>query len=183
MDGTEDATVAATEPAPAGAVITALTMIEALENRAGGRPPEEVSADIRLLLEQWDADTILRAFALLINTALRLVERAPREQDVLSTAVLPVLTRLRELAPAELPADGLPTAAGLLTAAAVGQDPYEWWSRLTPLEPDRDLATWSYPTWLLMDYVDAVVLDQPGAFARLVTTTVIEPAQGTRPRG
>lgn len=182
MDRTEDATAAATEPAPPGAVITALTIIEALENRAGGRPPDEVSADIRLLLEQWDLETILRAFGLLITTALRLVEQAPREQDVLSTAVMPVLSRLRELAPPELPGDGLPTAAGLLTAAAVGQDPYDWWSRLSPLEPDGDLATWSYPTWLLMDYVDAVVLDQPGAFARLVTTTVIEPDQEAAPQ-
>jgi hypothetical protein len=167
----------ATELAPPGAVITALTIVEALENRAGGRPPDEVAAEIQVLLAQWETGEILRAFGLLITIALRLVEQAPERPDVFGTAVTPVLSRLRELAPAELPADGLPTAAGILTAAATGQDPYGWWSRLSPADgPEADLATWSYPTWLLVDYVDAVVLDQPGAFARMVTATIIEPA-------
>jgi hypothetical protein len=164
-----------TQPAP-GAVITALTIVEALENRAGGRPPAEVSEEIRLLLGQWETTDILRAFALLVTTAVRLVEQAPGQPDVLAATVAPVLSRLRGLAPDELPADALPTAAGILTSAATGHDPYQWWSRLEPTgNADGDLATWSYPTWLLLDYVDAVVLDQPGAFARMVTATVIEP--------
>ena len=176
----------ATEPAPPGAVITALTIVEALENRAGGRPPDEVAAEIRVLLGQWETGDILRAFGLLISIALRLVEQAPERPDVFGTAVTPVLSRLRELAPAELPAGGLPTAAGILTAAATGQDPYGWWAGLSraggsPEDKEADLATWSYPTWLLVDYVDAVVLDQPGAFARMVTATVIEPARTAPP--
>jgi hypothetical protein len=180
MDATGTDTV---EPAPPGAVITALTIVEALENRAGGRPPDEVAAEIRALLAQWETGEILRAFGLLVTIALRLVEQAPERPDVFGTAVAPVLSRLRELAPAELPADGLPTAAGILTAAATGQDPYGWWSRLSAADASQeaDLATWSYPTWLLVDYVDAVVLDQPGAFARMVTATIIEPAGDAPP--
>jgi hypothetical protein len=162
-------------PAAAGAVITALTVVEALENRASGRPPAEITEEIRLLLEHWDTAEILRAFALLIHSAMRLIERSEAQPDALTATVGPVLARLRALAPPELPPDALPAAAGILTAAALGHDPYAWWSRLEPAgEPEADLPTWSYPAWLLVDYVDAAVLDQPGAFARMVTATVIE---------
>jgi len=63
----------------------------------------------------------------------------------------------------------LPTMAGALTAAALGQSPLRWRHGLgssTPAAEHAEGPAWAYTAWLLADFLDFAA-DENGATAKL----------------
>jgi hypothetical protein len=78
-----------------------------------------------------------------------------------------VIRRLRalELVPEEM----LPTMAGVLTAAALGQSPLGWRRAVGAITPAAEYSegpAWAYTAWLLADFLDFAA-DEKGATAKL----------------
>lgn len=148
-----------------------MTMIESLSGRVGVGDVDRdsaVVADLITAVDHWGLEVITEAFGTLMYTMINLTQPDSDEDSALSLVVPAVLTRLQEMQLPEVPDEALPTVAGLLTAACLGQSPYEWRTNVGPLGVQEPI-TWCFVAWLLNDFVDNAVLEQPGGFARLLT--------------
>jgi len=161
-------TSTAVREVPAEALATVLAIVESLHGRDDGTDTEEFADTIEKSLRRWGDDTITQAFGLLINAALTVPDPEDDSDDLLHTLVPAMITRLRHLELAEVPQTELPTVAAMLTAAFLGQDPYQWRCGLGPI-PRQEILVWCYTAWLLADFMDEVVFAQPGRFAEVVT--------------
>ncbi len=175
--GNADITSTVDDPILPGAVVAALTMVELAEGLADGRSEDEVNQDIAVLRESWDSAELTSAFALLISAATNLVVPESGEPSRVELVVPRVLGRLQALNLRTVGAAQLPLIAGVLTAAALGQDPFGW-----SVEPDGTamagdqgllVPLWCYVTWVLSDLVDAIQLNQAGGFTHLVTAQLL----------
>jgi hypothetical protein len=63
--------------------------------------------------------------------------------------------------------------AGVLTAAAMDRDPWQWRQGLGPIGNPEALA-WFYTAWFVTDLVDEVVLHERGAFTRSIAAMVTD---------
>ena len=81
----------------------------------------------------------------------------------------------------------LPTMAGALTAAALGQSPLGWRHALgsgTPTAEHLEGPAWAYTAWLLADFLDFAA-DENGATAELTDSLVaklLEEDAGDEPK-
>jgi hypothetical protein len=99
------------------------------------------------------AKELTHGLALLISSFLDLVPAVVRR------------LRALELVPEEV----LPTMAGVLTAAALGQSPLGWRRAVgesTPAAEHSVGPAWAYTAWLLADFPDFAA-DEKGATAKL----------------
>jgi hypothetical protein len=157
---------------PSGAILAALKMIEVtgedLESAATS------AGEVAALLETWGIPVLTQAFGLLIYEAMSAIRPAEGEPDRLHMVVPAVLTRLGS---AGWTKPFLPTMAGVLTAAALGGDIWQWRAGLGPLA-GGETAAWCLTAWLLFDFVDGLVYEEPGGFARETARIVTRAAGG-----
>ena len=154
---------------PAGAVLAALSILEAL-----GSGDEQVDAragEIEQLLQAWGVTAIVKAFCFLICGAVSAVIPEEGEPDRLQTLVPAVLAKLGSI---EYARPFLPTMAGVLTAAAVGDDVWQW--RMSLGEVGRkEASAWIWTAWLLADLIDSGHGER-GRFVRDAATIVTNSA-------
>jgi hypothetical protein len=143
---------------PAGAVVAAMELVKGLGDNENAMPEDELLGLIR------DAgvtpEELTQGFALLIGSFMHLLG-GPMD---LVPAVIRKLRAL-ELVPEEV----LPTMAGALTAAALGQSPLRWRHGLgssTSTAEHTEGPAWAYTAWLLADFLDFAA-DENGATAKL----------------
>jgi hypothetical protein len=143
---------------PADAVIAAMELVKGLGDNENAMPGDELLSLIR------DANVtpeeLTQGFALLIYSFMHLLD-GPMD---LVPAVIRKLRTL-ELVPEEV----LPTMAGALTAAALGQSPLRWRhavGSITPAAEHPEGPAWAYTAWLLADFLDFAA-DENGATAKL----------------
>ena len=143
---------------PAGAVIAAMELVKGLGDDENAMPGDELLGLIR------DAgvtpEELTQGFALLIHSFMHLLD-GPMD---LVPAVIRKLRAL-ELVSEEV----LPTMAGALTAAALGQSPLRWRHNVgssTPAAEHSEGPAWAYTAWLLADFLDFAA-DEDGATAKL----------------
>jgi hypothetical protein len=143
---------------PAGAVIAAMELVKGLGSDENAMPGDELLGlmrDASVSLEE-----LTQGFALLIGSFMHMLD-GPLD------LVPPLIRKLRALA--LVPEEVLPTMAGALTAAALGQSPLGWRravSAITPAAEYSEGPAWAYTAWLLADFLDFAA-DEPGATARL----------------
>ena len=138
---------------PAGALVVALAWVEGLHGRAqdAAQPEDLVGAT-----HEWGRDTMAAAFATLIGVAVSQLGTPADEPDLLHTLVPAVITRLQRTQLDAVPDSALPTVAGLLTAAVLGQDVCRWRLSLGPWV-DADMLVCCYTLWLLVDLFDEMM--------------------------
>ncbi len=153
---------------PTGAILTAVTMVEALGDPDDEQMFARVAAEVPLLVARWGIPVLTQAFGLLIGAAVTLVTPPLGGPGRLHLVLPPVLTRLNRL---HLPGYLLPAMAGVLPAACLDQDPWQWRHSIGPIGNAEALA-WCYTAWLVTDFVDTVVLREHGAFTRRLTGLV-----------
>lgn len=160
---------------PIGAILAALTMIEVStedEDRTSGR-----SEEIADLLKVWKITVLTQAFGLVIYGAMSMIHPAEGSPDCLHMVVPALLTKLRKID--EVRPFG-PTMAGVLTAAALGEDAYQWRASLGPVT-NAETSAWYYTAWLLADFIDSIVLQEPGKFVRESVRLVTDAASKEDP--
>jgi hypothetical protein len=97
---------------------------------------------------------------------------APGLLDTIVPAVVLGFNRLRLSGDLdELTETDVALAAGALTAGALDLDIYRWRTELGPLYSGEPLM-WCYLAWLVADFVDSVVFQEDGAFARILTSVL-----------
>jgi hypothetical protein len=143
---------------PAAAVIAAMELVKGLGDNENALPGDELLGLIRDT--GVTPEELTQGFALLISSFMHLLD-GPMD------LVPPVIRKLRalELVPEEV----LPTMAGALTAAALGQSPSRWRHAVGAITPTAEHAegpAWAYTAWLLADFLDFAV-DENGATAKL----------------
>jgi hypothetical protein len=143
---------------PAAAVIAAMELVKGLGDNEQAMPGDELLGLIRDT--GVTPEELTQGFALLISSFMQLLD-SPMD------LVPPVIRRLRalELVPEEV----LPTMAGALTAAALGQSPSRWRQAvgaITPTAHHSEGPAWAYTAWLLADFLDFAA-DESGATAKL----------------
>jgi hypothetical protein len=90
---------------------------------------------------------------------------AERGRARILDVVLPTVLDLCREEPSReaVPDPALPTVAGLLTAAAYRQSPYDWWTGLTggphpdPETAGRQLLLWCHVAWQLIQTLAALI--------------------------
>jgi len=160
------------EKVPTGAILAALTILEATgqgDEVAAGR-----ASEIAGLVDSWGVLVLTQAFGLLIFGAMSAIH--PAEGDNLHLTVPAVLARLGMIESAR---PFLPTMAGVLTAAATGDNVWQWRRTLGPVGRS-ELAAWCWAAWLLADLLDTGH-GEPGRFvresARIVVTRSTDEAE------
>jgi hypothetical protein len=143
---------------PAAAVIAAMELVKGLGDNEQAMPGDELLGLIRDT--GVTPEELTQGFALLIASFMHLLDGS---MDL----VPPVIRKLRalELVPEEM----LPTMAGALTAAALGQSPLGWRHGVGATAPAAEHAegpAWAYTAWLLADFLDFAA-DEHGATAKL----------------
>jgi hypothetical protein len=159
---------------PAGAVLAALAILDAT-----GHDEEHALAqadEIAGLLQTWGVTAITQAFGFLIYGAMSAVLHEEGEPDRLHTVVPAVLTKLSKIQSAR---PFMPTMAGVLTAAAVGDDIWQWRMSLGTVSR-KETAAWCWTAWLLADLIDTGH-GEPGIFVRETARLVTESAAGQEP--
>ncbi len=146
---------------PAAAVIAAMELVKGLGDNENALPGDELLGLIRDT--GVTPEELTQGFALLISSFMHLLD-GPMD------LVPPVIRKLRalELVPEEV----LPTMAGALTAAALGQSPSRWRHAVGAITPTAEHAegpAWAYTAWLLADFLDFAA-DENGATAKLTDT-------------
>jgi hypothetical protein len=143
---------------PAGAVIAAMELVKGLGDNENAMPGDEL---LRLIRDaSVTPEELTQGFALLISSFMHLLD-GPMD---LVPAVIRKLRAL-DLVPEEV----LPTMAGALTAAALGQSPVRWRHALgsiTTTAEHLEGPAWAYTAWLLADFLDFAA-DENGATAKL----------------
>jgi hypothetical protein len=143
---------------PAGAVIAAMELVKGLGDDENAMPGDQLLGLIRDI--GVTPEELTQGFALLISSFMGLVD-GPLD------LVPPITRKLRAL---ELVPDRvLPTMAGALTAAALGQSPWQWRHSVGVIIPNAEHwegPAWAYTTWLLADFLDFAA-EEHGATAKL----------------
>jgi hypothetical protein len=159
---------------PAAAVIAAMELVKGLGDNEQAMPGDEL---LGLIRDTGVAhEELTQGFALLIASFMHLLDGS---MDM----VPPVIRKLRalELVPEEM----LPTMAGALTAAALGQSPLGWRHGATaPAAEQAEGPAWAYTAWLLADFLDFAA-DEHGATAKLTDSLfarLLEEDAGDEPR-
>ena len=157
---------------PSGAILTAVKIIEGL---GGQDEPSEASAEeITTLVRVWGIPVVTEAFGFLIGVEMAIMPEA-EGLDRIHDVVPAVLTRLGQM-------DGmepfLATMGGVLTAAAFGEDAYEWRQGLGPITNAEAIA-WCHTAWQVTDFMDDIVLGESGEFLRRIVGVVLRRADGT----
>lgn len=153
------------EVVPSGAILAALRMIEVT---GGGQEAAGRAGEIAALLDTWGAPVLSQAFSLLIFGAMSVIHPAEDGPDLLHMIVPAVVARLGR---AEWTRPFVPTMAGALTAAALGDDIWRWRTGLGPVSR-AETAAWCYTAWLLADLTDSVGFGEPGTFNRVAVQIV-----------
>jgi hypothetical protein len=143
---------------PAGAVIAAMELVKGLGSDETAIPGDALLSLIR------DAgvrpEELTQGFALLIGSFRHLLD-GPLD-------LVPAL--IRKLQALELvPEEVLPTMAGALTAAALGQSPLGWRDAVgsgASIAGPSEGPAWAYTAWLLADFLDFAA-DEQGATAKV----------------
>jgi hypothetical protein len=166
---------------PGGAIATALAVVESLHGRNMGHPLHEAMAEISAAVDRWGRKAIIEGFDMIIYAIMNAVKPAPGTGDNLHVVLPAVLTKFHRMHMDEVPDEALPTVAGMLTAAFFGQSPYQWRTSQGPI-PDGEALLWCYVTWLLVDFMDNAVYEQPGRCAQIITEALDqdEPDQNLR---
>jgi hypothetical protein len=143
---------------PAGAVIAALELVKGLGSDENAMPGDALLSLIRD--PSLSPEELTQGFALLIASFMHLLD-GPLD------VVPPLIRKLRtlELVPEEV----LPTMAGALMAAALGQSPLGWRHAVgsgTSIAGPSEGPAWAYTAWLLVDFLDFAA-DEQGATAKL----------------
>jgi hypothetical protein len=143
---------------PAGAVIAAMELVKGLGDNENAMPGDELLGLIHAT--GVTPEELTQGFALLISSFMHLLDGP---MDLLP----PLIRKLQalELVPEEI----LPTMAGALTAAALGQSPLAWRhavGAITPTTKHVEGPAWAYTAWLLADFLDFAA-DENGATAKL----------------
>jgi hypothetical protein len=132
----------------AGAVLAALSILDAIGD--GDEEALDRAGEIAGHLEAWGVTAITKAFGFLICGALSAVLPEEGEPDRLHTVVPAVLAKLGKI---EYARPFLPTMAGVLTAAAVGDDVWQWRMSLGAVGR-KEASAWVWTAWLLADLID-----------------------------
>jgi hypothetical protein len=143
---------------PAGAVIAAMELVKGLGDNENAMPGDELLGLIRHA--DVTPEELTQGFALLIASFMHLLD-GPMD---LIPAIIRTLRTL-ELVPEEI----LPTMAGALTAAALGQSPLRWRHAVGESRPATEQSegpAWAYTAWLMADFLDFAA-DENGATAKL----------------
>lgn len=129
----------------AGAVLAALSILDAIGD--GDEQALARAGEIDELLQAWGVTAIVKAFCFLICGAMSAVLHEEGEPDRLQTVVPAVLAKLAQN---EYARPFLPTMAGVLTAAAVGDDVWQWRMSLGAVGR-KEASAWIWTAWLLAD--------------------------------
>jgi hypothetical protein len=154
-----------------GAVLAALAILDATGH--GDEHAAAHAGEIADLLQTWGTTAITQAFGFLIYGAVSAVLPEEGEPDRLHTVVPAVLAKLKAIESAR---HFLPTMAGVLTAAAVGDDIWQWRTSLGPVSK-KETAAWCWTAWLLADLIDSGQ-GEPGRFTREAARIVTDAAAG-----
>jgi hypothetical protein len=142
---------------PAGAVIAAMELVKGLGSNENAMPGDELLSLIREA--SVSPEELTQGFALLMASFMHMLH-GPMD------LVPPLIRKLRalELVPEEV----LPTMAGALTAAALGQSPLGWRNAGsgTSIAGPSEGPAWAYTAWLLADFLDFAA-DEQGATAKI----------------
>lgn len=157
-----------------GAALAALTILDATGH--GEEHAADRAGEIGDLLQTWGTTAITQAFGFLIYGAVSAVRPENGEPDNLHTVVPAVLTKLKVIESAR---PFLATMAGVLTAAAVGDDIWQWRTSLGTISK-KETAAWCWTAWLLADLIDTGY-GEPGRFVREATRIVTDAATGQQP--
>jgi hypothetical protein len=155
----------------AGAVLAALAILDAT-----GQGDEHAAAqagEVADLLQTWGTTAITQAFGLLIYGAMSAILPEAGEPDNLHTVVPAVLAKLCKIQSAR---PFVPTMAGVLTAAAIGDDIWQWRISFGAVSK-KETAAWCWTAWLLADLIDTGH-GEPGRFVREAARLVRESAAG-----
>jgi hypothetical protein len=154
---------------PTGAILAALSVLEATgqgDEVAAGR-----AGEIAGLVDSWGVPVLIQAFGLLIFGAMSAIR--PTTGDNLHLTVPAVLARLGKIESAR---PFLPTMAGVLTAAATGDNVWQWRRTLGPVGRS-EMAAWCWTAWLLADLLDTG-RGEPGRFVRESVRIVVAQSTG-----
>lgn len=155
------------EKVPTGAILAALTILEATGQ--GDEVAAGLASEIAGLVDAWGVPVLTQAFGLLIFGAMSAIH--PKEGDNLHLTVPAVLARLGKIESAR---PFLPTMAGVLTAAATGDDAWQWRETLGAVGRS-EMAAWCWAAWLLADLLDTLH-GEPGRFVRETARIVTQSA-------
>lgn len=154
-----------------GAVLAALGILDATGH--GDEHAAAHASEIAGLLQTWGTTAITQAFGFLIYGAVSAVPPEDGEPDNLHTVVPAVLAKLKAIESAR---PFLATMAGVLTAAAVGDDIWQWRTSLGTVSK-KETAAWCWTAWLLADLIDSGY-GEPGRFVREAARIVTDSATG-----
>ena len=143
---------------PAKAVIAAMELVKGLGDYEDAMPGDELLSLIRDA--SVTSEELTQGFALLIASFMHLLDGS---MDLVPA----VIRKLRALQ--LVPEEVLPTMAGALTAAALGQSPLGWRHVVgsgTSIAGPSEGPAWAYTAWLLADFLDFAA-DENGATAKL----------------
>lgn len=158
----------------AGAVLAALSILDAIGD--GDEVAVARAGEIEELLQAWGVTAIIKAFCFLICGAVSAVLPEEGEPDRLHTVVPAVLAKLGKI---EYARPFLPTMAGVLTAAAVGDDVWQWRMSLGAVGR-KEASAWIWTAWLLADLIDTGQGER-GRFVRDAATIVTDSAADQGP--
>jgi hypothetical protein len=149
---------------PSGAIAAAMRAIEGLHGRDYG-DDLDFQIMLRTDLDTWGRANITKAFMLLIGVAFDVIKTPPDEPVLRHRIVGAAVNQLCRMEFDEIPEADLPTVAGGLTAAALGQDVHSWRVSLGPI-PDKETIVWGHALFVLVGFVDDTIGE--GVFAQMV---------------
>lgn len=133
-----------------------------LDNDTSTEQRHQAQQRLQAAMDTYGRDEVARGTVFLVGVlAAYLTQDAgqPGSIDPLSDLIPGVIRRLSSFELAD-PAQA-PMAAGVLTAAVLGQDTVAWHDQFSPL-PRAEVLTHSFVLWLLADLLD-VCAERPGA--------------------
>ncbi|MBW8484762.1 hypothetical protein [Actinomadura parmotrematis] len=164
----------APEDAPLGDVGTAMLLVDAQLRRVrAGAPPREIDDRALRAFDARGARDVLDGACTLIFVFVQWLRHAhgSGRQGVLAEVVPPVVRALRAL-PGSVRAEGVPTMAAMMTAAALDQSPTLWRRHYGPWTAE-EITALEITAFLLADRVNALAGDAEAA-TRLVTELLTE---------
>lgn len=169
-----------------GTLLAAHAVVEALGGREDHRQREEVWAEVRSTVDYWGVERMTDAFGALMVIAMGACgdDGDDAIDDVLRAVVPAVVSAFRRLGELQVLDRWLPTVVGALTAAALGRDPYEWRSKLGPLQPGEPLNSRSpRPGWRrIRSHQPATSAPSPAACSPTEPTIPASSSQRSRSR-
>jgi len=160
---------------PPQTLIDVLNLIDGI-NGSPGRSAA-LAGDVAGLIAEWDAAVVMRALGLIIGTAMTAMQPPDEGPDRLHLVVPAVLTRLGQL---DLARSFMPIMAGVLTAAALKENPCGWRETLGPVA-DMEIMAWCCTAWLLADLADTAMFGHCGGFTAAFADMVTRAAEDEDP--